>query len=456
MLLSSTVLTAVAFSATFVAAFPLAQMEKIMAAAADLEKRGSIKDPKARRALSEINKRGFLTKDALGDIPTSLSELLQTLDLPSPQPIGLPQVPDDDHPFIAPGPTDIRGLCPTLNTMGELSFYFVSTFERTADEETFAANHGYIGRDGVTTFAEAANACQIAFGFAFDICTGLAALGLLAGGDIVSGKMTIAGPDSRVPNTLGQNQGIAVHGPFEIDGSITRADTYFGNNIAYQPDRFDAWYALANETSDGMFDTDTMSANQLASYNISKSTNPAANLGIKYFAVSYAERVFIPAALPNGTNQGVADFANIAPFFQDSKFPKNWFRRDNAYTAMQVGEDILAMYAKAPVALGANEGMGNFVSLENADIPTSSPQALMCFFVTELFDALPGSLAAEVAANQALYNMFVNTVFSPIFGPGSEFDCDLGALYLPLCSQGDSADSALWKSGIYGNGTLRA
>ncbi|KAL8277149.1 hypothetical protein RQP46_010477 [Phenoliferia psychrophenolica] len=378
-------------------------MDKIMAAANDLQKRGLIQDPKARRALSEVNKRGLLSS-MTGGIPSSLSDLLQTLDLPTPQPIGLAKVPDADHPYIAPGPTDVRGLCPTLNTM---------------------ANHGYLSRDGITTFAEAANACQTAFGFAFDICTGLSALGLLAGGDLVTGKMSIAGPDSRVPNTLGSNKGIAVHGPFEIDGSITRADAYFGDNIAYQPDRFEAWTKLANETSEGLFDFNTMAANQLASYKISKDTNPKAYFGLKYFVVSYAERVFIPQALPNGTSQDVADFANIAPFFQDGKFPEKWFKRADAYTAMDTVTDVIKMFNQAPITLGANEGLGNFVSIEGLSIPTDSPQQLMCYLITELFDGMPSSVASEVVANQALYNMFVNTVFSPIFGAGSEFNCDL-------------------------------
>ena len=107
-----------------------------MAAANDLQKRGLLKDPMAKRALSEattlhlqfsrlnltslaskVNKRGLLAGMTTG-IPSSISDLLQTLDLPTPQPIGLAPVPDKDHPFIAPGPTDVRGLCPTLNTMG--------------------------------------------------------------------------------------------------------------------------------------------------------------------------------------------------------------------------------------------------------------------------------------------------------------------------------------------------
>lgn len=58
-----------------------------------------------------------------------LTGILADLDLPTPQAQGLVQIPGDDpdHQFQYPGPTDQRGLCPTLNTL---------------------ANHGYISRDG--------------------------------------------------------------------------------------------------------------------------------------------------------------------------------------------------------------------------------------------------------------------------------------------------------------------
>lgn len=107
--------------------------------------------------------------------------------------------------------TDVRGMCPTLNTM---------------------ANHGFISRNGITTFAEAANACQITLGFGYDTCVFLSAVGLLAGGDIVSGAYSIGGADARVPNTLGPSLGISKHGFFEVDNSISREDAYFGTFIS--------------------------------------------------------------------------------------------------------------------------------------------------------------------------------------------------------------------------------
>jgi hypothetical protein len=53
----------------------------------------------------------------------------------------------------------------------------------------------------------------------------VAALGLLAGGDLGSGMFSIGGEDSRVPNTFGPEfpaLGISRHGFFEGDNSITR------------------------------------------------------------------------------------------------------------------------------------------------------------------------------------------------------------------------------------------
>lgn len=78
-----------------------------MKRAMSMHKRGLL-DPRSFEFLSEFNKHGFAKRDVLGDV----SSMLQGLDLPSAQPIGLAEIPDDAHPYIAPGPTDIRGLCP--------------------------------------------------------------------------------------------------------------------------------------------------------------------------------------------------------------------------------------------------------------------------------------------------------------------------------------------------------
>lgn len=238
----------------------------------------------------------------VGGILQPLTGVLAAVDLPTPQPQGLKEIPGDDpdHQFVAPGPTDVRGLCPTLNTL---------------------ANHGFISRNGITNFAEASNGVQTAYGFGYDLSSFLSALGLIAGGDLVTGKYSIGGADSRVPNTLGPALGIDKHGTFEIDGSISRQDNYFGNQADFIPTRWETIRQQAVDSGGGFFGIEMQIVNQKATYETARATNPNFFAGAKYFAVSLAERAFVFRALPNGTHEETADAANIEPFFLNNTFP---------------------------------------------------------------------------------------------------------------------------------------
>lgn len=176
-------------------------------------------------------------------------------------------------------------------------------------------------RSGITTFAEASNAVQTAYGFGYDLSTFLSALGLIAGGDLVSGKYSIGGADSRVPNTLGPALGLDKHGTFEVDGSISREDNYFGNQADFIPSRWETIRQQAVQSGGGFFGIETWIANQKATYETARSTNPDFFAGAKYFAVSLAERAFVFRGLPNGTHEETADAANIEPFFLNNTFP---------------------------------------------------------------------------------------------------------------------------------------
>ena len=185
-----------------------------------------------------------------------LTGRLSLLTPPTPQSYSLKAIPGNDkaHQYIAPGSTDRRGVCPGLNTL---------------------ANHGYISRNGITTWAEAGNAIQTVYGFGYDLATILSALGLLSGGDLISGKYSIGGADSRVPNTLGPSLGLDKHGTCEVDNSITREDTYFGNQANFQMGR---WQALLNTASshNNLFNQATFTDEKKRSYDDSRATNVSA------------------------------------------------------------------------------------------------------------------------------------------------------------------------------------
>lgn len=59
-----------------------------------------------------------------------------------------------------------------------------------------------------------------------------------------------------MPNTLGPALGLGKHGVFEIDGSITRQDRYFGNNANFLLQRWEEYVNISETHGDGQFNAD--------------------------------------------------------------------------------------------------------------------------------------------------------------------------------------------------------
>ncbi|KAF2168491.1 hypothetical protein M409DRAFT_65447 [Zasmidium cellare ATCC 36951] len=377
-----------------------AAVEQQMAAVKRAEHEAQAKYYKRQLDLGELPLGGGL----LDGVLQSFSGALELLDVPTPQPFGLQEIPGDDkaHRYIKPKKSAVRGMCPTLNTM---------------------ANHGYIDRSGITTFAEAANACQITLGFGYDTCVFLSALGLLAGGDLPTGKYSIGGADARVPNTLGPSLGISRHGFFEVDNSISRIDSYFGNQADFNLDRFNRLVSIADKYN-GQFGNSAFAEERVLLYNEAKNNNPQFNAGVRWLAVTTAERVFIFRALPNGTDETNANYANVAPFYVNETFPRDWFRRSTPYSLANTGTDIATLLATSGelTVPGTNEGLNNFVPL-GLDIGALSPQEATCFLAQAVFDETPGFLAPALADNIDLVNAFLNGALKPFF---ASFNCAIG------------------------------
>ncbi|KAJ5973632.1 hypothetical protein N7481_010842 [Penicillium waksmanii] len=355
---------------------------------------------------------GPRSSDGLVDLPLgggllncvlqSLTGPLQDLDIPTPQIIDLKAIPGDDpdHQFQAPGPTDVRGNCPTLNTL---------------------ANHGYLSRDGITSFAEAANGISIAYGFDYPLSVFLSALGLMAGGDLISGKYSIGGADSRVPNTIGPAGGIDKHGVFEIDGSITRQDTYFGNNANFILQRWEEYVKIADRNG-GLFGAQMQAEDRLSFQTISPIRFLLTKMSISRLYVSHAERVFVYEGLTNGTTPNKPDYANIAPFFLNETFPENWYRRGEAFTLASTLAEALDLFLLQSRELGANEGLNNFVPLE-LDLGSKTVPQLGCFLVENIFDVVPDQVQPTIADNYELFEGFVKGILAPLVTNDGFFNC---------------------------------
>ncbi|KAF2106878.1 hypothetical protein BDV96DRAFT_637856 [Lophiotrema nucula] len=427
-------------------ALPKTEADKFFAARAEGEaaiEKQMLKAREEKRAEHAAQEAYYKRQLNLGDLPLGggllggvlqpFSGVLKGLGVPTPQPFGLKEIPGDDglHPFQFPKTTDVRGMCPTLNTM---------------------ANHGFISRTGITTFAEAANACQITLGFGYDTCVFLSALGLLAGGDLPSGKYSIGGADARVPNTLGPSLGISKHGFFEVDNSISRQDQNFGNQADF---RLDRWNRLVDITKkyNGQFGNSAFAEERVTVYKEAKNANPKFTAGIRWLGVTTAERVFVFRALPNGTDPGNANFRNIAPFFLNETFPEEWFRRATPYTLAATGADIANLLASSSEITnpGQNQGLGNFVPL-GLDLGNVSPTTATCFLASAIFDNTPGFLAPGLVTNYATVQAFLNGAVKPFF---ATYNCPVLDFAKPGPSAGDATPGVSAHSNILINGVYQ-
>lgn len=122
--------------------------------------------------------------------------------------VGGYQVPapgDTAHYFVPPGPDDIRGPCPGLNT---------------------AANHNFIAHDGITTYNELMDAQQNLYNLDYSVVTVLALLGVIVmDGDAVTERVSIGcdatSRTSIFPLLTGSEPGLNAHNRFECDISDT-------------------------------------------------------------------------------------------------------------------------------------------------------------------------------------------------------------------------------------------
>lgn len=274
--------------------------------------------------------------------------------------IKVPADGDTDHAYQDPGPNDIRGPCPGLNA---------------------AANHNFLARDGITTFNELVDAQQNVYNVGYDLAVILAVLGIQAGGDITTGKLSIgcdATSRTALLPILGSQPGLNGHNKFEGDTSLTRNDffTANGDNFSFNGTLFASMKSVADRVSGGNFDFNALAAYRSQRYDESVRENPNFFFGplslLLYGAASFLYELF-----PNFGNEGTPDLETMKSFFgavEDAnapggwrhvgeRIPKDWFSRRKPYTGLDVGREIISMYLAYPKLFGGNVGTNNFNAL---------------------------------------------------------------------------------------------
>lgn len=270
--------------------------------------------------------------------------------------IQVPAPGDTAHAYKDPNSqTDIRGPCPALNAL---------------------ANHGFIARDGITTYNELMDATQNVYNVGFDLATILAVAGVGQGGDLLETKKLSIGCDASsrtagvIGGLIGDELGLNGHNHFESDSSLTRNDYYLADedNYTWNATLFTKMMAAC----DGNCDRSTLSTYRKQRWEESQRDNAQFFFGPAQLAL-YAAATFIYELF--GYN-GSADEAIVMSFFGAAKtasgeyiwnggerIPDGWTNRPAPFGELQLLPEFLAMYLENPVQFGANLGPGNFNGL---------------------------------------------------------------------------------------------
>jgi hypothetical protein len=273
-----------------------------------------------------------------------------------------------------------------------------------------------------------------------DLSSLLSTGGAIDGGDIISQKMSIGGPDSRVGvlngalnSVLGTPSGISGHGKFnEGDASATRNDFYLtGDNISFQSELFKQLHQQALAKGDGTYSVSAIKEHFKNRYVASKAANKQFYFNLPSSAVVMGAYYFIPGFFSNGTigAGGVANEASITSFYGakpaktggsaykdpnlsythvPERIPENWYRRGTPMTIPEAAAAILDVYLYAKPPMGGGSVDNSFVA-GPASIPTT-PQAFSCFLYNAIYANFPSELFNSVILVQTVVNFLVGNL----------------------------------------------
>ncbi|KAJ7496829.1 Chloroperoxidase [Mycena latifolia] len=283
---------------------------------------------------------------------------------------GLKQIPDAAHPFIAPGPDDQRGPCPAMNTL---------------------ANHGYIPRNGIASFEQITLALMEAFNLELNFGANMAANNMLTRGNPFINKLSIGGVSPLVPPLPGQidgpeTGGIAKHGRFEGDASMTRADAFIGDNRDFQDILYDLDLLQLGKFGDNgpdgdntVFNLATLVGMKKQNIMMDQAANPEFQFAVRRVGTAYNEAAFILNAFANGTTKQ-ATLSIIGSFFRNQTFPPNWFRAANLVTGAINAATVSQLLDGVGVPPGRNDAQGVYVADPAPPPPFNSSFACAAYY----------------------------------------------------------------------------
>ncbi|KAJ2923736.1 heme-thiolate peroxidase, partial [Candolleomyces eurysporus] len=277
---------------------------------------------------------------------------------------GTKLVNDRAHPWRPLRAGDERGPCPGMNTL---------------------ASHGYISRDGVATPAQIVTSVQEGFNMQNNLAIFVTYLAHLMNGNLVTdllsigGKTRKTGPDPPPPAHAG---GFNVHGTFEGDAGMTRADAFFGDNHSFNQTLFDKFVDFSNRYGDGYYNLTVAGELRFQRLQDSIATNPQFTFKNVRFFTAYGESAFpINFFVDGRRTDKKLDMASALSFFKDMRYPPDFFRPPTPMSNQGIAE-IFAMHPFLPGG-NADGRVNNFV----VD-PTSADFTKRCVLYEDILNTV--------------------------------------------------------------------
>ncbi|WPH03781.1 Hypothetical protein R9X50_00666400 [Acrodontium crateriforme] len=243
----------------------------------------------------------------------------------------------DTHPYVAPGPGDVRSPCPGLNSL---------------------ANHGFLPHNGK----------------AISVPLFVSALkdGLNVGADfaISVGSLAQNANPTLLQMTVDLDQLDEHNFPIEHDASLSRMDAYFGDDHSFNQAAFNQVLAYFDGS-----DTATIPAASLARYHrvqACETNNPTCIYGARQLVLSYGETALYLSTMGNPTT-GDAPVSYIKSLFENETLPYHlgWTKPTEETNLVTLGAMITQLALANPEILpeGLTLGEGTLNDVYNLKDP---------------------------------------------------------------------------------------
>jgi len=188
--------------------------------------------------------------------------------------------------------------------------------------------------------------------------------------------------------------GIAKHGRFEGDASMTRADAFIGDNRNFQDILYDLdLLQLGKFGDDGpdgestVFNVETLIGIKKQNIMMDQAANSEFEFAARRMNAAYAQAAFLINIFANGTTKQ-ATLPIIGSFFRNQTFPPNWFRAATPVTGAINGATVSAVLTGVGVAPGRNNAQGVYVADPAPPPPFNSSFGCSAYY--DLAGNIPG------------------------------------------------------------------